>query len=292
MKATYKVLQDEIELTKYSDPVTLWFFGDVHRDTAACDVDRWKYFLKTAKDTMDENTYFICMGDTHDFASTREKRYLSTFPEVHGTTSRTFDLIAEKNNRDFAAECSFMRGRLLGIIEGNHSWIFENGKTSVEDLAERLDSKDMGWLCHYSIIFRTKSGHIVSTTIHLVLCHGKAGGKTVGATVNQIDDLRRIFPIADIYCFAHDHQRIAQPVNILVPTSNPMDRGYFIKQKRQLLCRSGSFMKGYHPGSNSYEIFRLLRPSDLGALKVTINFRRDQRRDSKDVHYTEIVATI
>lgn len=291
MKATYRVLQDEIQLKKYTDTVTLWFFGDVHRDTVACDVDRWKWFLKTAKDTMDENTYFICMGDTHDFASTREKRYLSAFPEVHGTTQRTFDFIAEKNNREFAAEISFMRGRLLGIIEGNHSWVFQTGKTSTEDLAERLDSKDMGWLCHYSLIFRTQNGHNSTATIHMVLCHGKAGGKTVGATINQLDDLRRIFPIADLYCFGHDHQRTAHPVNVLVPAKNNSEYGYHIKQKRQLLCRSGAFMKGYQPDTNNYEIFRLLRPSDLGALKVTVNLRRDQR-NGMDIHYAEINAMI
>jgi hypothetical protein len=251
----------------------------VHRDTKNCDVDRWKWFLKNAKETMDANTYFICMGDTHDFASTREKKYLSK--EVHESTQNAFDLMAEKNNRDFAQEISFMRGHLLGLVEGNHSWVFKNGKTSNEDLAERLDSKDMGWLCHYTIIFKPKNRSTVSMAVHFVLCHGKAGGKTFGITINQVGDLKQIFPVADVYCMGHDHQRTAHPCSVLVPING--QKGYEIKQKRQFLCRSGSFVKAYQDGSDSYEVFRLYRPSDLGALKLTINFHRDINRTITDI---------
>jgi len=279
MRATYRTLQDEIKIDKFTDTITLWFFGDIHRDTKNCDVERWKWFLKNAKGSMDKNTYFICMGDTHDFASTREKKYLSK--EVHESTQNAFDLMAEKNNRDFVREISFMKGRLLGLIEGNHSWVFKNGKTSNEDLAERLDSKDMGWLCHYTILFIPKNRPGSTIAVHFVLCHGKAGGKTFGITINQVGDLKQIFPVADVYICAHDHQRTAHPCSVLVPING--QKGYEIKQKRQFLCRSGSFVKAYQDGSDSYEVFRLYRPSDLGALKLTINFHRDINRTITDI---------
>jgi hypothetical protein len=286
MKATYRILQDRITVKKFGDPITLWFFGDVHRDTRNCDVERWQWFLKRAKETMDENTYFIGMGDYHDFASTKEKKYLQQ--QVHESTSNTFDEIAEKHNRDFAGEISFMQGRLLGLLEGNHSWVFKNAKTSTEDLAERMKSKDMGWLCHYSLLCKALN-HGTAAAVHMVLCHGKAGGKTFGVTINQVGDLKQIFPIADIYCMGHDHQRTAHPISVLVPTS--CKGGYGIKQKRQFLCRSGAFVKAYQNESDSYEIFRLYRPSDLGALKMTISFHRDQKGD-RDRLITDISAEI
>ncbi|MBU1743252.1 MAG: hypothetical protein KKC37_17085, partial [Proteobacteria bacterium] len=278
MKATFKTITKRISLSKMTDTVTLWFFGDVHRDTRNCDVDRWHWFLKKAKESMDENTYFFLMGDPHDFASTREKNYLKQ-AAVHESTINVFDDIAERNNREFADEISFMRGRLLGVVEGNHSWLFENGKTSDEDLAERMDSEDIGWLCHYSLIFSFGDRHAVEThAIHLVLCHGKAGGKLPGTSINQVDDLRKIFPIADLYCMGHDHQREAKPVSVIVPAK--CKDGFKLKQKRQYLCRSGAFLKGYQSDSSSYEIFRLYKPSDLGALKMTVNFHRDQSNNS------------
>lgn len=287
MKATYKILQDEITVKSINDPITLWFFGDIHRDTKNCDVERWKWFLKRAKESMNDNTYFIGMGDYHDFASTREKKYLES--GVHESTTRLFDEVAEKHNRDLAGEMSFMRGRVLGLIEGNHSWNFEGGKTSTEDLAERLDSKDMGWLCHYTLVVRSSGSHKFNQAIHMVLCHGKAGGKTAGITINQVADLKPLFPVADIYCMGHDHQRGAWPSTCLVPTNGP--HGYKIKQKRQMLCRSGTFVKAYQDNSNSYEIFRLYKPSDLGALKVTIGFHRDQSGGEERV-ITDISAEI
>jgi hypothetical protein len=288
LRATYRVLQDDIKVEHFGDPVTLWFFGDVHRDTRNCDVERWHWFLKKAKETMDANTYFIGMGDYHDFASTREKKLLAHDQNTHESTSNTFDLIAEKNNRDFAEEISFMRGHLLGLIEGNHSWVFKGGKTSTEDLAERMGTKDMGWLCHYTLMYKCDSHH-ARNAVHIVLCHGKAGGKTFGITINQIGDLKQIFPVADIYCMGHDHQRAAQPISILVPVS--CTGSYQIKQKRQFLCRSGAFVKAYQDGSDSYEVFRLYRPSDLGALKMTIAFHRDQR-DNQERVITDISAEI
>jgi hypothetical protein len=87
----------------------------------------------------------------------------------------------------------------------------------------------------------------------------------------------------------HDHQRTAHPVSILVPQKAP--NKYYVKQKRQFLCRSGSFVKAYQNESDSYEIFRLYKPSDLGALKLVINFHRD-RKDGIDRTITDIQAII
>jgi hypothetical protein len=143
-------------------------------------------------------------------------------------------------------------------------------------------------LCHYSLLCKALN-HGTAAAVHMVLCHGKAGGKTFGVTINQVGDLKQIFPIADIYCMGHDHQRTAHPISVLVPTS--CKGGYGIKQKRQFLCRSGAFVKAYQNESDSYEIFRLYRPSDLGALKMTISFHRDQKGD-RDRLITDISAEI
>ena len=126
--------------------------------------------------------------------------------------------------------------------------------------------------------------------VHFVLCHGRAGGKTFGITINQVGDLKQLFPVADVFCMAHDHQRTAHPVSVLVPMRKK-EGGYIIKQKRQFLCRSGSFVKAYQDGSDSYEVFRLYKPSDLGALKLTINIHRDYK-DDVDRNIVDIHAEI
>ena len=182
------------------------------------------------------------------------------------------ELKVQENNRALAAELSFVRGRVLGLVAGNHSWKFINGTTSDDDLAGRLDSECIGWLCHYTI--KVTFGTTASPkqiNINIVLCHGQAGGRTVGASVNQMDYIRRIFPAADIYVAGHDHQRYAKPDSVLIPSTDGKT-----KQKRQFLCRAGSFKKAYVPGASGYEIGRLLKPSDLGGLMMTIAFHRDK----------------
>jgi hypothetical protein len=279
METFFKEKRKEITLKSITDITPIWFWGDVHRDTASCDIDRWRWFLK--KSAEDKDAYYMGLGDYHDFASSREQKVLSR-DVMHETTMQTFDEHVQRENRKFASEIKHMKGRLLGLIDGNHNWRFANGVTASEDLANRMECEHLGWLCHYTLNFII--GKKIQN-VHIVACHGRAGGKRIGTSINQVEDLKAIFPIADIYVFGHNHDRGAWPVDILYPTGHGL-----IKQKRQFLCRSGSFKKAYVPETSSYEIGRLLRPADLGALKLNIGFHRDQKEGDRVI--TDITAVI
>lgn len=286
MEYTYKTKQITIPC-QLNDKHKIIPFGDVHRDTLGCDEDRWQWFLKKSETTTIENpsTWFLSMGDTHDFGSFSEVKKIKA-SALHQTTMEKFDMMAQEDNRKFCQEIGFMRGKMLGFIEGNHGWVMSDGKTANEDLAERMGSESLGWLCHYTLNFQFKDRSKGSQNVYIVACHGKAGGKTAGNSVNQVDWLRNIFPAADIYIMAHDHERWVRPVNVLMPVI--AKGGIKLKQKRQLLCRSGSFLKGYHDGSSSYTIAGLFRPSDLGSIQIDISFHRDTRngedRIITDIH--------
>lgn len=286
METLYKEVSKNIILNGLTEKVGLWCFGDIHRFTRSCDEERWKWFLQSAKKKHTPNTYYLGMGDFLDFASAKEQKIIKS-AGLHNNTLSDFDDTVSKRNRALSMELSFMKPNILGLIDGNHNWVFKDGKTATEDLAERLDTQYLGWLCHYTLKFIIKYAnsdkHI---NVFIVACHGKAGGKTEGASVNQLDDMRRIFPVADFYIQGHDHQRYAKPTDVLVPVvaSNKEPR---LKQKRQFLCRSGSFKKAYTPDTTGYEIGRLLKPADLGALYLEISFHRDQ----KDGHDNIIIDT-
>jgi hypothetical protein len=130
--------------------------------------------------------------------------------------------------------------------------------------------------------------HGTSFFIYIVACHGRAGGKLAGSSINQVEDLKKIFPIADIYIMGHDHQRGAWPTSILLPG----DQGTGIKQKRQFLARSGSFKKGYTSGVASYEVGSLYRPSDMGAVQFSISLHRQKEKNGYERIITDIKATI
>jgi hypothetical protein len=291
VETVYKVKTRQIVLNSLTEKIKIWCFGDVHRFTRSCDDDRWKWFLKCAKETMDKNTYFLGLGDYQEFASSKEQKILKS-AALHGSTIDDFDDTVKKRNRIMSTEMAFMKPNLLGLIDGNHNWVFNNGQTATEDLADRLMTEYLGWLCHFSlhVVFKYP-GSEKHINVYILACHGKAGGKTAGASVNQLDDVSRIFPLSDIVIMGHDHQRFARPIDILIPVQDHGSGETFIKQKRQFLCRSGSFKKAYMPDSSGYEVGRLLRPADLGALQLEIGFHREQKY-GKDNITTDIIATI
>ena len=195
---------------------------------------------------------------------------------LHETTIEKFDMIVEREQRAFCQEIKQMRGRLLGFVHGNHGWVYENGKNTTEDLAERMGTDYLGWLCYYHIsldIMGETGNRFAGVAFDIVVCHGKAGGKLAGTSINQVEDLKRIFPLADIYIMGHDHNRGAWPISVLYYNVQE----HKVKQKRQFLCRSGSFSKAYGENTKGYAIGRLLRPSDLGALKLKIGIHRQMR---------------
>ena len=271
METIYTVKQSRIKLKSINDSIDLWLWGDVHRDATGCDSGRWKHFLKKAARGDPDKTYYMGMGDYHDFASESEQRQLNN-GTLHETTMERLNKLANDQNGDFAKEIEQMRGKLLGLVTGNHSWKFPNGITSDQDLANRMGCKSLGWLCYYVLTFDLPGGK--AADVHIVACHGKAGGKRAGSSINQVEDMKTLFPLADIYVMGHDHARGAWPIDVLHATSSLGNIN--IKQKRQFLCRSGSFLRGYVPGTSSYVTGRLLRPADIGALKLNIGFHRDQ----------------
>jgi len=246
--------------------------GDVHYDSPLCDRGRWRNFIKRCKNDDDANTYYFLMGDPNEFASWSDRNILLN-RGLHESAAAKLDQVALADTRDFIKEIMFMQGRMIGVISGNHKWVFKKKGSSDEMIARALRAKFLGDLGYVRLVIK-QGGSVVN--VDIVAHHGKAGGKTAGATLNQVDDLRRIFPVADLYFMGHDHKRGVWPESVLVIQNNG-NRGRMItKQKRQLLCRTGSFLRGYVDGMDSYVADRLLRPCELGAIKLEVKIKRDR----------------
>ena len=144
MDTVFKTHSVDINCT-IGDPFYLIPFGDVHRDTPSCDEDRWHWFLHRCKTFPQDKTYYLGMGDFNDFASSKEQKALKN-SDIHDQTRDKFDLIVQQDNRKFAEEISFMRGKLIGLLDGNHNWVFRDGTTATQDLCERMNAPYLGWL--------------------------------------------------------------------------------------------------------------------------------------------------
>jgi hypothetical protein len=246
-------------------------FGDIHYDSAACARGEFRKFLAAAAKL--ENPYYIGIGDYLDFASSSERKVLRR-GELHEGTLERLDRMAMADLEDFAGVCRQMRGRTVGLIAGNHDWTFADGTSGTDRLAKILGGESWGYVAGLQLsLQKNQKGHGTSFSVPAVFCHGKAGGKLIGTSINQVDRLAEIFPGCLIYGMGHDHQRGGFPTSALRIGANHgvpklVDFEYW-------LVRCGSFLRSYQAGAESYAARRLLRPSSLGgvSIEMTITHR-------------------
>jgi len=291
--AVFTTFYKKIVIPNINTQLIIQPFGDVHRDSPNCAEEKWKLCLDWMKRQHNENTYYLSMGDLNDFASHSERDILNN-PKLHGSTRENLEKnLAVKPVERIFKEIEFMKPNLIGMLEGNHRWEFEDGTTSTQLLCDKLDCKWLGEVTYIRLSINIKTRTRTQLPVDIVAAHGKAGGKLAGTTINQVEDLKRVFPMADIFIMGHDHHRGAWPTSTLDVLSRC--EGLVIKQKRQWLARSGSFLRGYVDGEQSYIVKRMLRPTDIGIIRFFINIERKRytengvRKESynKDIHVWE-----
>ena len=282
----YTVKTKKIKVSSRTSKIRINFFSDIHRDSDSCDSDRWLAQLKEWKRDETPDTYYMGIGDYHDFGSTSEKSKISK-ADLHDDTIKAFNKISRKENAAFAHEIRQMNGRLLGLFEGNHHWHYnDTGKTSTQELCEAMDCEYLGWLSYF--VLQIEFSGKRQTAVDIVGCHGKGAGRRAGATVNGVEDLKLIFPIADLYIMGHDHQRFCRPDSILYADKTGIIK---IKQREQMLMRSGSYLKSYNPSEGGYAMNALMKPANLGSVSVEIQLCRD-RKDGHDFTTKRLIGIV
>ncbi len=277
----------ELPPVKLNEPIYLIPFGDTHRFSKLCDVDKWFEFLDWAKSK--PNCLFLGMGDYDDLASYNERGALaSVMSSLHDDTQMTLDDIYRSRTEQLAQELSFMKGKLIGLIEGNHFAVLSNGNiTTTQLLAEKLGCKYLG--CSAFIRLSAKRG--TSENSHCCLDiwahHGKGASRLTGGSLNAVEQMVMIAD-SDIYLMGHDHRKSVAIRNKLVLQGRT---NTLLANKKILMARTGSFLKGYVPDAPSYIAKAQLTPTDLGVVKIELTPRRN-RKDYNDQFYLDIHASI
>jgi hypothetical protein len=265
--------------------------GDQHCSSRGHDAGRYKETLAECR--RDSAALFLFMGDEHDLASFSERRAIRA-AGLHESTLHDLDQRALDKCREFVAAHAWMTGRVLFALQGNHYWQFSSddesagvreGMTSTQGIAAQLKTTWAGWLTYCRLYMHSTSS--TRTSIDIVASHGKAGGKLIGTAYNQVAELRSIFPAADIYLMGHDHKRGAVPDSSLYLSESHAGSVGTIKQRRQWMCRTGSYLRGYVPNESGYVVGRLLRPAELGNIRLEVALLR-HRAGSTDMISTDV----
>ena len=264
----FTVHKFEIPFDNYNEPIYLFPFGDIHRSAPNCDVGRWQEFLSWARNK--DRAYFFGMGDYDDIASSSERAIL-TNKNLHDSTLTSLDNYYKKETQNFYDEIGFMKGRLIGLIEGNHYQELLAGMTTTQWLADKMECKYLGCSTLTRLVFR-KKGRNSPQHIDIFAHHGKGAARLVGGSLNKVENMIEAAN-ADIYLMGHDHKKTVGYVPTMELTDSAKG-GIRLHNKKKLIARTGSFLKGYVDGKVSYVADMALNPTDLGVIKVELTPRR------------------
>lgn len=258
-------------------------FGDVHFDSPEHSESEWQRFTDFASKKKD--ALFLGMGDYTDSYSTSE-RVIMYDRNLHESSKKRHEQEAIGRLARFAKTIEFMRGRLIGLLGGNHYCELSNGTTGDHKLAEMLGCRYLGSCCAIRIVF-VMPGKDRNRSIDVFAHHGRGGGTTAGGRFNSVEKMASVCE-ADIYLMGDNHARgcfTAGERMHLMPSNN----GVILKSKARWIGRTGSFLRGYVDGHSSYIVDALLPPANLGWIEFTLTPRRI-RNNNEDTMHIEIGA--
>lgn len=271
-----------IRFEKENQPIYLIPLGDIHRFADNHDEKRYLKMLEWIKK---KNCYVLGMGDYDDFASTGERAGLRG-AKLHSTSNRWLDDVCRERALKFAKEWEPFKDRIIGMIEGNHHYVFSDGITSTQLMCQYLGVKYLGLTSAILLKFIGRSNKSANLTIFAH--HGLGGGRRTGSSVNKVEDMERVLD-ADIYLMGHDHKKFLVN-NSKLYLSNKLGN-LKLKKKKILLARTGSFQLGYVDGHDNYPSSLLMPPSDLGCVKIEMTPTRVTHK-KKEQFFMDVHASI
>jgi hypothetical protein len=258
----------EVEINK---PFKLIPFGDIHRDSDMFADGHWNEFLEYAK--KQKNALFLGMGDYTDGVSTSERIVLGDH-NLHDTTKTKLKDVYKGVAKTLVNELSFMRGRLIGMLGGNHYFDFGDGDTTDHVLASALGTKFLGVCSFIRLSFTFKGRKNQRNSLDIFAHHGKGGGGLPGSTFNTLEKMSTT-AVADFYLMGHDHKKGCIPSTPrLILNSSGKNAELNVKEKTPWLGRTGSFLKAYENGRISYNVDAGRSPATLGWIEFEITPRR------------------
>ena len=265
---------------KYGKEISIIIFGDVHRDSPACYANtKWKSDLASWRAMPKDSTYFLGMGDYLDSTSTSERECLGDISKkMHDTFATNIIELQEAKIKLIADELQFMKGRLIGLLNGNHYFQFQN-LNGDQKLCEKLDAKYLGVCSFVRVNFDCHGRqHALDFFIH----HGMGAARLVGGSLNRVLQMFEGAE-ADITIMGHDHKRGAVPATPRLYLTNSSRDGLKVKQRETWAVRSGSYLKSFEPGVANYNVDSCRSPVSLGHVEMRVRFDcKDSTRLNKN----------
>ena len=252
----------------YNKEFRLVFFGDVHRDSPNHAGKAWQEFLRYARSL--KNAWFFGMGDYLDSTSTSERACLGNISEtLHETLRNDIIQLQTKKCELIAKELEFMRGRIIGMLNGNHYFDFPSGINSDQQICHLLGAKYLG-VCAFVRLYFDKHSRRHSRDIFAH--HGAGASRLMGGSINRVAQMAEGAE-ADIYAMGHDHKRIASPGQPRLFLRHCPQNGLSVESREPVVLRSGSFLASFENGVVNYNVDACRPPSALGHVELLVKVK-------------------
>lgn len=249
-----------IPFRSYRSEFHLWFVGDVHAGSRAC--DEQKFVETIARIRHDEYAVVFLMGDLAEYIPRGEWRYnepmVADWVRRNDVSASELDWLIEK--------LTPIRSKILGAIQGNHEETLEDvwNQAAHQRLCETLQIKNLGYSALVRLHFKQKNrgrGGQCSR-LDLFLHHGWGGGRSDGADLNRFNELQRDY-LADLYIAGHTHRYFA-----IKSIRHLLNHHDLLDVRSVLAGRSGTYLRTIVEGATNYAERRAMRPVQTGSLCV------------------------
>ena len=235
----------------------LYPIGDIHMGASNCAEDKLKHLV--AKIASKPNAYWFGGGDLLDAVVFNDSKRFdpSILPDwmlEHQGAEKIRKNLEDMLDAQFNRFCHVMepiRGRCLGMLEGNHEYAImkHHNRNIMSDLALHFSCPDLTDCAFVRFKFRRSNFH--TDTVRGFLTHGHGGGRTSGAEPNILYRLA-----ADKECEfvlkGHSHTFcIHPPIPVLsIPSNGEMPKDPVVYDK--FAANWGSFLYTYKSGPSTY----------------------------------------
>jgi len=219
------------------------------------------------------DAWYIGMGDFIDMESPSNRKKLRE-SGFYDSVVDAIDAKAEELEEELQKILKPTVGRFLGLLEGHHFHIHQDGTTTDQRMASFLKAPFLGTCAYINLTFKPNNKSHARPKVLIWAHHGRSGGKLLSSPLNQLEHVVRGFD-ADIYLIGHHHKAVAGKLARMYAQFNTTV-GY-LKNKEMIIACTGSFLKGFMDGvkrdgrpGGLYPEAAMMNPLALGVIKLWI----------------------
>lgn len=262
-----KLIDHTIQCKENFPTITLIPFGDIHADDAGFVEDLWLDCLAEIAET--PNCLAIGLGDYRNFLRGAARKHLLAYTADEESFLELSKMVRRNVEEFYKRYLRSIQGKLIGLIEGNHFFKFEDSTTDTQYLCQLAGVPYLTEMA--GIRLTVHFSHKESRVFILLAHHGhwSGGYSRVGGDLNAVE--MKTFPWeCDIALYGHSHRKAVHHSPIMqIPVKGRLQ----IVERPKVLIRTGSFVKGFVEDSpGRYTERKLLPPNELGYVALKIKF--------------------